>query len=169
MYSYLTNSAANPLYNYATQQRTAPGSTFKIVSSTAGLAEGVITTTSEITDLGQYTKVSNNPKCWIYPSNHGSINVSEAIRDSCNYFFYEVGWRLAGGDGAYDDVTGIKKITEYASLFGLDETTGVEIEENSPHIATEYPVMAAIGQSDNNFTTVGLARYATAIASRGTV
>lgn len=168
-YAYLTNNAANPLYNYATQQRTAPGSTFKIVSSTAGLAEGVITTSSEINDLGQFTKVSNNPKCWIYPSNHGSINVSEAIRDSCNYFFYEVGWRLAGGDGAYDDVTGIKKITEYASLFGLDETTGVEIEENSPHIATEYPVMAAIGQSDNNFTTVGLARYATAIASKGTV
>ena len=168
-YSYLTNSAANPLYNYATQQRTAPGSTFKIVSSTAGLAEGVITTTSEITDLGQYTKVSNNPKCWIYPSNHGSINVSEAIRDSCNYFFYEVGWRLAGGDGAYDDATGINKITEYASLYGLDETTGVEIEENEPHIATEYPVMAAIGQSDNNYTTVGLARYATAIANRGTV
>lgn len=168
-YSYLTNSAANPLYNYATQQRTAPGSTFKIVSSTAGLAEGAITTTSEIVDLGQYTKVSNNPKCWIYPSNHGSINVSEAIRDSCNYFFYEVGWRLAGGDGAYDDETGINKITEYASLYGLDETTGVEIEENDPHIATEYPVMAAIGQSDNNFTTVGLARYATAIASRGNV
>ncbi len=168
-YSYLTNSAANPLYNYATQQRTAPGSTFKIVSSTAGLAEGAITTTSEIVDLGQFTKVSNNPKCWIYPSNHGSINVSEAIRDSCNYFFYEVGWRLAGGDGAYDDVTGINKITEYASLYGLDETTGIEIEENDPHIATEYPVMAAIGQSDNNFTTVGLARYATAIASRGNV
>jgi len=168
-YSYLTNSAANPLYNYATQQRTAPGSTFKIVSSTAGLAEGVITTTSEITDLGQFTKVSNSPKCWIYPSSHGSINVSEAIRDSCNYFFYEVGWNLAGGDGAYDDATGISKITKYASLFGLDETTGIEIEENSPHIATEYPVMAAIGQSDNNFTTVGLGRYATAIASRGTV
>ncbi len=168
-YSYLTNSAANPLYNYATQQRTAPGSTFKIVSSTAGLAEGVITTTSEIVDLGQFTKVSNNPKCWVYPSNHGSINVSEAIRDSCNYFFYEVGWRLAGGDGAYDDTVGIDKITEYASMYGLDETTGIEIEENSPHIATEYPVMAAIGQSDNNFTTVGLARYAAAIASEGTV
>ena len=168
-YSYLTNNQANPLYNYATQQRTAPGSTFKIVTSTAGLAEGAITTTSEITDLGQFTKVSNNPKCWIYPSNHGSINVSEAIRDSCNYFFYEVGWRLSGGDGAYDDTTGITKITKYASLYGLDETTGVEIEENTPHIATEYPVMAAIGQSDNNYTTVGLARYAAAIASKGTV
>jgi len=168
-YAYLTNNGSNPLYNYATQQRTAPGSTFKIVSSTAGLAENVITTSTEITDLGQYTKVSNNPKCWIYPNTHGSINVSEAIRDSCNYFFYEVGWRLAGGDGAYDDATGIEKIQEYASLYGLDETTGIEIEENTPHIATEYPVMAAIGQSDNNFTTVGLARYCAAIASSGTV
>ncbi len=168
-YSYLTNNTSNPLYNYATQQRTAPGSTFKIVSSTAGLAEGVIDTSTEIVDRGVYTKVSNNPKCWIYPSNHGSINVSEAIRDSCNYFFYEVGWRLSGGDGNYDDVKGIKNIQKYASLYGLDETTGIEIEENQPHIATEYPVMAAIGQSDNNFTTVGLARYAAAIASKGTV
>lgn len=168
-YSYLTNSDANPLYNYATQQRTAPGSTFKIVSSTAGLAEGAITTSSEIVDTGIYEKVSNTPKCWIYPSSHGSINVSEAIRDSCNYFFYEVGFRLAGGDNNYDDATGIEKITEYASLYGLDETTGVEIEENEPHIASEYPVMAAIGQSDNNYTTIGLARYATAVANSGTV
>ena len=167
-YSYLLNNASNPLYNYATQQRTAPGSTFKIVSSTAGLAENVITTTSEITDLGIYEKVSNKPKCWAYPSNHGSINVSEAIRDSCNYFFYEVGHRLAGNEN-YDDATGISKITEYASLYGLNDKTGVEIEENEPHIATEYPVMAAIGQSDNNFTTIGLARYATAIANSGTV
>lgn len=167
-YSYLLNNASNPLYNYATQQRTAPGSTFKIVSSTAGLAENVITTTSEITDLGIYEKVSNKPKCWAYPSNHGSINVSEAIRDSCNYFFYEVGHRLAGNEN-YDDATGISKITKYASLYGLNDKTGVEIEENEPHIATEYPVMAAIGQSDNNFTTIGLARYATAIANSGTV
>ncbi|MCR5415329.1 MAG: peptidoglycan glycosyltransferase [Pseudobutyrivibrio sp.] len=168
-YSYLTTSGSNPLYNYATQQRTAPGSTFKIVSSTAGLAEGVIDTSTQIVDQGVFTKVSNNPKCWVYPSTHGSINVSEAIRDSCNYFFYEVGWRLAGGDNNYDDATGIEALTKYASLFGLDEKTGIEIEENEPHIATEYPVMAAIGQSDNNFTTVGLARYATAIANSGTV
>ncbi len=171
-YSYLINSQANPLYNYATQQRTAPGSTFKIVSSTAGMAEGDITTTSTITDLGIYEKVSNKPRCWIYTSTHGThgaINVSEAIRDSCNYFFYEVGWRLSGGDNNYNDVTGINKINEYASLYGLGDLTGVEIEENTPHIATEYPVMAAIGQSDNNFTTIGLARYAAAIANSGTV
>ncbi|MCR5545216.1 MAG: peptidoglycan glycosyltransferase [Lachnospiraceae bacterium] len=167
-YSQLVYNLANPLYNHATQQRTAPGSTFKMVSSVAGLAENVITTTSTITDLGVFDKVSNQPKCWYYPSTHGSINVSEALRDSCNYFFYEVGWELAGGS-SYNDERGIEKIQKYASMFGLDEKTGVEIEENTPSIATEYPVMAAIGQSDNNFTTISLARYVTAIANNGTV
>ncbi len=168
-YAYLTQSFSNPLYNHATQQRTAPGSTFKLVSSTAGLAEGVITTSSTITDKGMFEKVSNKPKCWIYPSTHGTINVSEAIRDSCNYFFYEVGWRLSGGDNHYNDSVGIKKIRKYAKMYGLNRKTGVEIEENTPHMATEFPVMAAIGQSDNNFTTISLARYVTAIASSGNV
>ncbi len=167
-YSYLLQSKSNPLYNYATQQRTAPGSTFKIVSSTAGLAEHVITTTETIQDKGMYEKVSNKPKCWYYPSTHGFINVSQAIRDSCNYFFYEVGFRLAGDENYTEDV-GVEKLNTYASLYGLDQKTGIEIEENEPHIATEYPVMAAIGQSDNNFSTISLARYCTAIASRGKV
>ena len=167
-YSYISQLKSNPQYNNATQQRTAPGSTFKIVSSTAGLAEGVIDTSTEILDLGMYENISNKPRCWVYPSNHGSINVAEAIRDSCNYFFYEVGYRLAGSEN-YVDANGIDKITKYASIYGLDEKTGIEIEENEPHIATEFPVMASIGQSDNNFTTISLARYATAIANKGTV
>lgn len=167
-YAYLNLNQSNPLYNYATQQRTAPGSTFKPISATAGLAENVIDTSTEILDEGVFTKVSNEPKCWAYPSNHGSINVSEAIRDSCNYFFYEVGWRLAGGND-YEDAKGIEYIQTYAKLFGLNAKTGIEIEEATPKIATEYPVMAAIGQSDNNFTTIALARYATAVANSGTV
>ena len=89
-YSYLNQNLSNPLYNHATQQRTAPGSTFKMVTATAGLAEGVITTTSTIQDRGIYENVSNHPRCWAYPRTHGVINVSQAIRDSCNYFFYEV-------------------------------------------------------------------------------
>ena len=167
-YSQLVFNLSNPLYNHATQQRTAPGSTFKMISSVAGLAENVITTSTQIQDLGIFDKVSNQPKCWYYPSNHGSINVSEALRDSCNYFFYEVGYELAGGSN-YNDEKGIEKIQKYASMFGLNEKTGIEIEESTPSIATEYPVMAAIGQSDNNFTTISLARYVTAIANSGTV
>lgn len=170
-YASLQEDLTNPFYNKATQERTAPGSTFKIVTATAGLNEGVINLGTEIYDKGPYENVSNKPKCWVYPSSHGSINVSEAIRDSCNYFFYEVGYRLSTNNylTKYSDSLGIGKIAEYAGLFGLDETSGVEIVENKPQIADEYPVMAAIGQSNHNFTTVQLARYVTAIANKGSV
>ncbi len=167
-YTYLNTTSSSPLYNHATQQMTAPGSTFKPLSATAGLAEGVIDTSTLIDDLGIFDKVSNQPRCWIYPSNHGEENVTDAIRDSCNYFFYEVGWRLAGGNG-YNDKTGISKIQKYASLYGLDRKTGIEIDENTSHVATQYPVMAAIGQSDNNYTTIALGRYAAAITNSGKV
>lgn len=102
---------------------------------------------------------------------HGEINVSEALRDSCNYYFYEVGYRLATNNysTAYNDSLGIEKLQKYASLFGLNERTGIEIEEAAPQIANEFPVMAAIGQSNNNYTTVQLARYVTAVANGGTV
>lgn len=170
-YAALQKDLTNPFYNKATQERTAPGSTFKIVTSTAGLAEGVINLGTKIYDKGAYEHVSNHPKCWIYPSSHGSIDVSEAIRDSCNYFFYEVGYRLSTNNylTKYNDTIGIEKLADYASMYGLNETSGVEITENKPQIADEYPVMAAIGQSNHNFTTVQLARYVTAIANKGTV
>ncbi len=167
-YSFISLNNSKPMYNYATQQKTAPGSTFKIVSTAAGLGEGVIDTGTVITDLGVYEGVSNKPKCWIYPGNHGSINVAQAIRDSCNYFFYEVGDRLAGGPN-YNDATGIKKISKYASLFGLDKKTGVEVEESTSTLATEFPVMAAIGQSNHNLTTIALARYSNAISNSGNI
>ena len=170
-FNSLQSDKSLPQYNYATQQGTAPGSTFKMVTSTAGLAEGVISTTEQILDRGEYENISNHPKCWIYPSSHGSINVSEAIRDSCNYFFYEVGYRLstANYSTGYNADLGISKIQEYASMYGLDEKTGIEIEEVAPKIADDFPVMAAIGQSNNSYTTVQLARYVTAVANSGTV
>ncbi len=93
-------------------------------------------------------------------------NVSEAIRDSCNVFFYTVGNRLAQKKtGTYSDANGISLIQKYAHIYGLDEKTGLEIVENQVKIATEFPVVAAIGQSDNNITTVALSRYVTAVAS----
>ena len=173
-YQSLREDKSNPLWNYATQEQTAPGSTFKMVTPTAGLAEGSITIGERIRDLGVYENVSNHPKCWIFSSNggtHGEINVSEALRDSCNYYFYEVGYRLATNNysTAYNDSLGIEKLQKYASLFGLNERTGIEIEEAAPQIANEFPVMAAIGQSNNNYTTVQLARYVTAVANGGTV
>lgn len=167
-YSYLSNSKSQPLYNHATQQKTAPGSTYKVVSATAGLAEDIISTSTQILDEGQFELVSNKPKCWKYPSNHGLINVSQALRYSCNYFFYQIGYDLAGGTN-YNDETGVNTLAKYASMYGLDSKTGIEIEEATPTVATQFPVMAAIGQSDNNFTTISLARYITAVANQGTV
>ncbi len=164
-----SDERATPMYNHATQERTAPGSTFKMVTATAGLMEGKITPTTKINDVGPFELVDNEPHCWIYPSRHGMLNVSQAIRFSCNYFFYQVGYDLSLVGSAYSDPSGIKKITEYARQYGLGDTTGIEIPESSPQIATQFPVMAAIGQSNHNYTTVQLARYVTAVANEGTV
>ncbi|MCM1106608.1 MAG: penicillin-binding transpeptidase domain-containing protein [Blautia sp.] len=158
---------SNPMWNYATQEQTAPGSTFKMVTATAAMAENLVTTTEEIQCTGKYYEVSNEPTCWIYPNGtHGKINISESLRDSCNVFHYTLGYRLALKDtGIYNDAKGISYIQKYASLYGLDKKSGLEIEESTPDIATQYPVMAAIGQSNNNYTTVSLSRYVTAVAS----
>lgn len=164
-YAKLNEDLSKPLYNYATQERTAPGSTFKMVSSTAGLAEGIISTSSEYDCTGVFNDVSNKPRCWNH-SGHGNLNVSEALRYSCNVFFYTVGFNLAkDSTGTYDDPVGIQKIQKYADIYGLDQKSGLEIAENTSAIATQYPVMAAIGQSDNNITTVALSRYVTAVTS----
>lgn len=165
-FASLQHDKSSPLLNYATQQKTAPGSTFKLVSATAGLAENVIMTSDQIRCTGIYNDISNKPKCWIYPGSHGLDNVSEAIRDSCNVFFYTVGNRLAQKKtGSYNDANGIDLIQKYAHIYGLDQKTGLEISESKSSVATKYPVMAAIGQSDNNYTTVALSRYVTAVAS----
>ena len=165
-FASLQHDKSSPLLNYATQQKTAPGSTFKLVSATAGLVENVITTSDQIRCTGIYNDISNKPKCWIYPGSHGLENVSEAVRDSCNVFFYTVGNRLAQKKtGSYNDANGIDLIQKYAHIYGLDQKTGLEISESKSSVATKYPVMAAIGQSDNNYTTVALSRYVTAVAS----
>lgn len=165
-FASLQHDKSSPLLNYATQQKTAPGSTFKLVSATAGLVENVITTSDQIRCTGIYNDISNKPKCWIYPGSHGLDNFSEAIRDSCNVFFYTVGNRLAQKKtGSYNDANGIDLIQKYAHIYGLDQKTGLEISESKSSVATKYPVMAAIGQSDNNYTTVALSRYVTAVAS----
>lgn len=169
-FSSLQNDKSLPLYNNATQQRTAPGSTFKPITAAAVLTEGVITTTEKIEDKGIYEEVTPPPKCWIYPpSTHGKINVTEAIRDSCNYFFYEASHRLGYAGETYQDEKGIKTLDKYATLFGLKEKTGIEIPESMPQISDEYTVTSAIGQGNNNYTTIGLARYAMALANKGTI
>ncbi|EOS24281.1 hypothetical protein C806_02323 [Lachnospiraceae bacterium 3-1] len=169
-FSSLQNDLSIPQYNNATQQQTAPGSTFKPVTAAAALTEGVVSVGEQIATKGEYTEINPSPKCWIYPgSTHGNINISEAIRDSCNYFFYELGYRMSSSNGVYNENKGISTIRTYASLFGLDEKTGIEIPENEPHIADEYPITSSIGQSNHNFTTTQLARYLAAVASSGNI
>lgn len=168
-FARLQTDRSEPMYNHATQERTAPGSTFKMVTATTGLAEGIITPSTQINSLGKFELVDNEPKCWIYPSRHGMLDVTNAIRVSCNYFFYQVGYDLSLVGNTYSDPTGIRKITDYAKEYGLGDKTGIEIPENEPKIADEFPVMAAIGQSNHNYATVHLARYVTAVANRGTV
>ncbi len=159
-----------PQYNNATQQRTAPGSTFKPITAAAALTEGIVNVGEQIKDEGEYTNITPSPKCWIYPgSTHGNINISEAIRDSCNYFFYEMGYRLSSEGGVYNENKGIAALKKYTALFGLDEKTGIEIPENDPQISDEYPITSSIGQGNHNYTTTQLARYLTAVASSGNV
>ena len=168
-----------PLYNYALQGVYAPGSTFKPLVALAALSESIINTETRIEGQGVFTKYIDQgyaPECWIYTQTdgqitHGNDNVSEAIRDSCNYFFYTI-----------SDMMGIDIMDEYAELFGLGESTGIELPEVTGNMANpdthlNYDVdewvygdtlQAGIGQSDSVFTPLQLAEYCAAIANGGT-
>ena len=167
-YAKLNSDKSYPWNNYATQYKAAPGSTFKMVTASAGLMEGTISLGSTVTCLGTYTNVTPSPKCWLHRG-HGGENVITAIRDSCNYFFYDVGYRLSMQDGNYNEELGLKKLYNYADYFGLSEKSGVEITESSPQVSDTDPVRSAIGQGSNSYTAVGLARYVAAVANSGTV
>ncbi len=164
----VNSDKANPLYNYATQSKAAPGSTFKIVSATAGLMEGVITLHERVNCTGTFTAITNpSPRCWLR-SGHGNEVLTTAVRDSCNFFFYEVGYRLSTRTGSYEDMLGLNTLYEYADWYGLTEKSGVEIAESAPTVSNENPVPSAIGQGSNSYTAVGLARYVTTVANKGT-
>lgn len=175
-YANLLNDESRPLFNRATGGLYSPGSTFKMTVAAAALEEGVITTDDIIFDKGKYTFYKDyQPECWIYRQNglsHGAENVVGALRDSCNYFFYDVGRRLT-----------IEKIKEYAEKFGFGELTEIEIpneeyegviaspENREANGGTWYPgdvLQAAIGQSDTLATPVQLASYAAMLANGGT-
>ncbi len=169
--SYLAQISVDksePQWNHATQQLSAPGSTFKMVSSTAALMEGLVTTKTKIECLGIYEAVTPSPRCWIYPRKHNKLDITGAIQHSCNYFFYDVGYRMSLVNGTYNAQVGLDTLAKYADMYGLTEKSGIEIAESSPQVSTEYPIQSAIGQGNNSFTTVGLARYVTTVANGGT-
>lgn len=177
VWSEIQEDSLNPLYNRALQGTYAPGSTFKMVTAIAGLQEGIITPTTKIQDTGAYTYYTSNiseaPKCWIYRqygTTHGWLNVTRAIEVSCNVFFYDVGRQV-----------GITKLNEYARLFGLGESTGIELSESVGIVAgpdytegvlgeTWYEgstLSAAIGQENNQFTPLQLANYVATLVNGG--
>lgn len=167
-WNQINSDLSYPMLNYTTQRRTAPGSTFKMVTASAALEEGYITTRDRITCTGIFDKLNSVSKCWIYPGAHGSLNVVGAIRNSCNAFFYEIGYRMSMVNGSYSEETGIGILAKYADLYGLSEPSGVELSEYTPKVSDELPVLTAIGHGNSNYTTSQLARYVTTIANRGT-
>ena len=168
-FSQLLNDKSTPMINYATMQMTAPGSTYKMVSATAGLMEGEITTHSTYKCTALFDKITPNAKCWIYgKGSHGSINVTEAIKHSCNHYFYELGYQLGIVGDAYSPEVGLKTLEKYADMYGLTEASGIEIEEYAPQVSNQDAVRSAIGQGNNSYSTVGLARYITTVANSGT-
>ncbi|MBP3494219.1 MAG: penicillin-binding protein A [Oscillospiraceae bacterium] len=171
--SLIADTESAPLFNRATDGTYAPGSTFKPLTAVAALQSGVITPDSTIRDRGIYTYyATHQPSCWIYTSyggTHGTINVTEALTVSCNYFFYEVG-RLMG----------IETLSSYAAQFGFGRHTGIEIGDNAGMLASPESAEAAglewtdgqtltasIGQSYHLFTPLQLANYMATLAGGG--
>lgn len=170
---------AKPLVDKAIQNSYSPGSTFKMITAIAGLESGVINLNTRINDTGVYTKyakVGITMNCWVYTDyhrGHGNINVSQAIEQSCNYFFYETADRM-----------GIDKLVQVAKYFGLGGKTGIELQgetagvlasrESKAKIHTDSPnwnpgdsLNAAIGQGDNEFSPIQMARYISMLANGG--
>lgn len=169
-YNQLVTGLSRPFYNNATQEKTAPGSTFKMVSATAALTEKLVEGDTQLYCNGEFDKVTPSPKCWAYPNAHGSLDVVTALDVSCNNYFYEVGYQFSlDKDGNYNSDQGVKVLEKYAEMFGLDETSGIEIPESEPEISDKYAVESAIGQGTANYTVSQLNRYVAAVANKGTL
>ena len=170
-YNDLLADKNKPLFNRALGGTYAPGSTFKMATAVAVLEEGIVEPDTKILDRGVYTAYPDyQPKCWRYTdygATHGYVNVSEALRDSCNYFFYDS-----------IDKLGIDLLNKYCKQLGLGSKTGLELTESSGTLAGPesrnsewYPgdtLQASIGQSDNLFTPVQLATYIATLVNGGT-
>ena len=170
-WNYMNDSKTHPLLNKTIQAAYEPGSIFKMITAIAGLETGVITPKEQMYDTGIYKKYGEEWKCWYYTDyhrGHGYVNVTQALQHSCNYFFYETG-----------DRAGIDAIAKYALHFGLGKKTGIELpselsgtvasKENKKQWNPGDTLNAAIGQGDNNYTPMQIARYLSAIANGGTV
>ena len=170
--NYNTNPN-HPLVNKAMQVSYAPGSTFKMVSAIAALETGVVTADEKINDTGVYKLGNETWNCWYYTDyhrGHGWQNVSDAIKNSCNYYFYEVGNRM-----------GIDNLVKFAKYFGLGSRTGVELPGETKGLLASKELVekmqlnwnpgdmisAVIGQSYNEFSPLQMAKYISMLANGG--
>ena len=169
---YNSEENGSPLVNRAVSSAFAPVTNFKMITAITALQTGNVTTTEKINDTGVYPR-GHNPVCWIYTSRHighGYLNITQAIQRSCNYFFYEMGYRI-----------GIETLNRYVNLFGLGSKTGIELTgETTGKIASRestaqkgetwtvgYTLSAAIGQGDNNFSPIQMAKYISILVNGG--
>ena len=168
-YAKLALDQSSPFFNKATQQTTAPGSTLKLLSTIAGMEEGIIDEGTYIECTGTFDYVDPPINCW-YKNGHGSLDIRTAIEQSCNYFFNMIGFQLGKvGNNEFSEVQSLNKLQEYASLIGLDRKTGIELSEATPKVSDAKAVPSYMGQGNNLFTTSELARYATVMATSGNV
>lgn len=167
-FNSLINDKASPMLNRATQSFTAPGSTYKLCTTIAGMDTGIISSGTTFYCSGSFDKVTPSPKCWRL-SGHGGEVAATAIGDSCNVFFYNVGYNLAcSKNGNYNSTYGTTILQKYSDLLGLSTKAGVEIEESEPMASNTNSVASAIGQGNHKYSTLNLARYVTTIATSGT-
>lgn len=187
-YEELAASEYAPFLNRVLQATYWPGSTYKMVTAIAAIDLGGFSEYYEITDKGVYEfykKEGYEPRCYVWTSSqatHGTINMREALQESCNYYFYEIG-RLTYNN--YITETGGNALDEVAKALGFGEATGVELQEvtgtraNRETKAALYAggeadwygadvIQAAIGQSDNKFTPMQMVCYTSALANEGT-
>lgn len=164
-YNKIYNDLSFPSMNRPLMSRIIPGSTFKMVTAVAALEENKVSIYDNIFDQFEFEKTSPHAFCMHH---HGTVNVVDAIKVSCNYFFYEMGWRLNGNSGSASKTLGINKLKKYATDLGLNEKSGIELGELKPQMSTVDAVRSAIGQGTNYFTPAQIAKYATTLATRGT-
>lgn len=168
-YTRLSLDLSSPFFNKATQQTTAPGSTLKLLSAVTGMMENLIDDGTYIECTGKFDLVNPPINCW-NKSGHGSLEIRGAIEQSCNYYFNMIGFEAGKNEkDEFSENLSLSKLQKYAEEFGLDENTGIEISEATPHVSDSKAVPSYIGQGNHLYTTSQLARYATALATSGTV
>lgn len=168
-YTKLSLDMSSPFFNKATQQTTAPGSTLKLLSAVTGMMESIVDDDTYIECTGKFDLVTPPINCW-NKSGHGALEITTAIEQSCNYYFNMIGFEAGkSADNKFSENQSLSKLQKYASEFGLDQKTGIEISEASPHVSDSKAVPSYIGQGNHLYTTSQLARYVTALATSGTV